>query len=192
MAELVLASTSPYRRALLERLGLPFRARDPAIDEDLYKQHGQSPRALADLLAQRKAESVRSTEPSAIVLGSDQVAALDELILGKPGSEESAIEQLTRLSGRTHELVTAVAIWTGAGFRTFTDVTRLRMRPLNRQEIDRYVAADRPFDCAGAYKIESRGISLFEKIESDDHTAIMGLPLIAVCTMLRELGFAIP
>lgn len=190
--DLVLASTSPYRRALLERLGVPFRAIAPAVDEDEFKARGLSPLALAETLARAKAESVGLGLPESIVIGSDQVAAIDGRALGKPGSVEAAEAQLEALAGRTHELVTAVAVRNRGSTISHTDITTLVMRPLSVEEISRYVTADRPLDCAGSYKLESRGITLFEKIVSDDHTAIVGLPLIALTTILRSLGMEIP
>jgi septum formation protein len=190
--DLVLASTSRYRRELLARLGLPFRARPPACDEDALKRPDLAPVELASMLARAKAESLRGEEPGAVILGSDQVAAIDGEVLGKPGSAERAVAQLTRLAGREHVLVTAIAVAHLGGLVEHVDVTRLSMRPLSRAQIERYVAADQPLDCAGSYKLEARGIALFERIESADHTAIVGLPLIALTTALADLGFPIP
>ncbi len=188
--ELILASTSPYRRALLERLGVPFRWLAPSVDEDAFKALGLAPQLLAERLATAKAASLR--EPDSVIIGSDQVACIDETILGKPGSHERAVEQLRLLSGREHRLITAMAVSHQDQLRQHTDVTTLTMRPLRRDEIERYVEADRPFDCAGSYKLESRGIALFERIATEDQTAITGLPLIALTTILRDFGFAIP
>lgn len=192
LPELVLASTSPYRRALLARLGLPFRAVPPACDEEALKLPELAPEPLAARLALAKAESLRAAEPLATLIGSDQVAAIDGVILGKPGTAERAAEQLARLAGRTHALVTAVAVVHAGGVLEHLDVTRLTMRPLSRAQIERYLAADRPLDCAGSYKLEARGIALFERIDSADHAAITGLPLIALCTMLGGLGYPVP
>lgn len=191
---LVLASTSRYRRELLARLGLPFRAERPDCDEDAYKGRGLSPEALAETLALLKAKSLeRAPEGArATIIGSDQVAAIDGQILSKPGTVEAAVEQLCLLSGREHRLITAVAVIAGDRRLLHTDVTRLWMRSLNTEALARYVAADEPLDCAGSYRLESRGIALFSRIESADHTAIVGLPLIALTTMLRELGYRIP
>lgn len=192
--ELVLASTSPYRRALLERLGLPFSQRAPACDEEAHKRAlgDIAPEALAARLALVKAESLRGALPGAVILGSDQLAAIDGEILGKPGSRERAEAQLAKLAGRTHALVTAVAIAHAGGVMEHLDVTRLTMRALSPAQIARYLDADAPLDCAGSYKLEARGIALFSRIESADHTAITGLPLMAVTTMLASLGFAVP
>jgi septum formation protein len=190
--DLVLASTSPYRRALLERLGVPFRCLAPAVDEADFKRLGLGPRALAERLAAAKSDSLAAACPESTLIGCDQLAAVDGRILGKPGDDAAAIEQLALLAGRAHELITALAVRHRGHLRTHTDVTVMHMRPLRRDEIARYVAADRPADCAGGYKLEARGIALFERIESADHSAITGLPLIALTTILRDLGFAIP
>jgi septum formation protein len=188
---LLLASTSSYRRALLERLGVPFEIRPPDVDESSIKSTWKgSPLGLVRHLARAKAESV--AERGAVVIGSDQIAVLDGRILGKPGSAAAAVEQLMLLSGRSHDLITAIAIASAGKIEEEVNVTRLTMRPLSAAEIERYVAADMPTDCAGSYKLESRGITLFEAIESDDHTAIVGLPLIALTSILRNLGYRVP
>lgn len=192
MPDLVLGSTSRYRRALLERLGVPFRCRAPRIDEEALKTGNLDPRSLAERLATAKAESLIVDEPDATVIGSDQLVALAGRVFGKPGGAEGAVDQLAALAGRSHDLITALAVWHEGRTILHTDVTTLHMRPLTRAEIARYVAADRPLDCAGAYKLEERGIALFERIDTADHTAITGLPLIALTTILRALGFAIP
>ncbi len=190
---LILASTSPYRRVLLERLGLSFSVRAPSCDEDAFKDGQRGPKELAELLALEKAKSVALAEPESLVLGSDQVVDLDGEILGKPGSAPAAERQLARLAGREHRLITALALVGPAGdVARYTDVTRLRMRALSGQEIARYVAHDRPLDCAGSYKIESLGIALFEHIECADYSAISGLPLLALAELLRQRDFAVP
>ena len=189
---LILASTSPYRRALLERLRIPFVAESPKINEDACKSSGRSPREVAIDLAQAKASNLRAKYPHDAIIGGDQVATIDGQILDKPGSFEAAAEQLRRLSGRTHQLLTAVSVYHEEVLHDIFDVTTLTMRALSDDEITRYLLADNPIDCAGSYKIESLGISLFESIESKDHTAIVGLPLIALAKVLRNLGFAIP
>jgi septum formation protein len=190
-ADLILASTSPYRRALLARLGVPFRCLAPRLDESSIAKVGKSPRILAETLAMGKAESIHSIEPGAIVIGCDQLVALGGRILGKPGSVERAIAQLEELEGRTHELYTALVVLAGDQSFRHTDVTRMRMRSLTAEEITRYVGHDQPLDCAGSYKIEERGIILFEEIQSEDHTAITGLPMLRLTTILRELGVAV-
>jgi septum formation protein len=164
------------------------------VDEDAHKREPADPVALAERLAAAKAEAVAARFPHAVVIGSDQLAAIDGDILGKPGTPENAVAQLARLSGRTHELVTAVCVLRQAdgARRTHTDRTRLTMRPLTRDELSRYVALDAPTDCAGSYKIESAGIALFDRVETDDFTAVTGLPLITLTRLLRDFSIAIP
>lgn len=191
---LVLASTSAYRRALLERLGVPFRCRAPLCDEAALQREWPhlEPRPFAERLAMAKASSLAPEEPGSAIIGCDQVVSFEGRIFGKPGTAGRAMDQLAMLSGRTHELITAMVVLRGLEVYRHTDVTRLRMRTLPRGAIERYVAADHPWDCAGSYKLESRGIVLFERIESEDHSAITGLPLIALVTILRDLEFSIP
>jgi septum formation protein len=191
---LVLASTSAYRRLLLERLGVPFRYRAPRCDESAIqrKEVTTDPRLLAEKLALSKASSLVAEESDSAIIGCDQLVSFNGRVFGKPGTADRAVDQLLAMAGHTHELITALVVIRGGDLFGHTDITRLRMRSLAREAIERYVAADRPFDCAGSYKLESRGIALFERIESDDHTAVTGLPLIALVSILRELGFAIP
>ncbi len=194
-SDLILASTSIYRRALLERLGLPFRCEAPICDEAAIQAEmsGAGPREIAEALARHKAWSlVFAGLGGGTIVGCDQLVSFEGRIFGKPGSLDRAIEQLETMSGRTHELITAMVVIRGDQMLSHTDVTRLRMRPLSRESIERYVRADRPMDCAGSYKLESRGIALFERIESEDHTAITGLPMIALISILRGLGYPIP
>lgn len=192
MPEVVLASTSPYRRQLLERLRLPFTCVAPHIDESKVKASIADPERLATELARQKALAVGKLHPGALVIGSDQVATLDGAVLDKPGTAARAAEQLHRLAGREHRLVTAVAIAHAGGVVEFVDVTRLCMRVLSAAEIERYVAQDQPFDCAGSYRIEGLGIALFAGISCEDQTAIIGLPLLRLCAELRQLGLTIP
>lgn len=189
---LVLASTSPYRRHLLARLGVPFTCEAPGVDEDAVKRRGGTAQAIVAELARAKTLAVAARHPEAVVIGSDQAACLDGALLDKPGTASAAIDQLERLQGRTHELLTAVAIASGGELVEFTDATRLTMRTLTRAEIERYVAAERPLDCAGSYKIEGLGIALFDRVECADQTAIMGLPLLRLCRELRRLGVPVP
>lgn len=186
--KLILASTSPYRRELLARLGIPFSVEAPGVDES--KVTG-TPREIAEKLALEKAKAVAARNPGAVVIGSDQLAAFEGKSLGKPGTVEQAIEQLSLLNGKTHELITAVAV-VGKVTRTFTDVTRLTLAHHENTALRRYVEFDKPLDCAGSYKIESRGIALFAKVEGFDPTAIEGLPLMTLAGVLRELGWTIP
>lgn len=190
---LVLASTSPYRKVLLDRLGLPFSQASPTCDEDAFKtQRALGAAGLARLLATEKVNSLISQYPLDTIIGGDQVVDLDGTILGKPTTIDAAIDQLIELSGRTHRLATAVAVWDEGRLNTHVDITTLTMRTLELSAIRRYVEADQPLDCAGSYKLESRGISLFERIETADYTAIIGLPLMALTSMLRAVGYVIP
>jgi septum formation protein len=192
--ELLLASTSRYRRALLGRLGLPFRCVAPGVDEAaaVAAAGAAGPEAIAGQLARAKAAAVAAREPMALVIGSDQVCALGDEVFGKPGTREGACAQLARLGGREHRLLTAVAVL-GPGVDVgFVDLTRLRMRALGAAEIERYVDADEPFDCAGSYKLEGLGIALFDRVESADWTAVEGLPLLRLAGVLRELGWTVP
>lgn len=189
---LILASTSPYRREQLARLRIPFTCESPGVDEDACKALGLAPRELAERLAVAKAEAVAARFPEATIIGGDQLVSFDGDVLGKPGSRDRAIEQLARLAGRSHELITALAIRHAGTTLVHVDVTRLHVRDLDREAIARYVDADQPFDCAGSYKLESLGIVLFKAIESADQTAITGLPLIALTSMLRDCGYRMP
>jgi septum formation protein len=190
--ELVLASTSRYRRELLERLGVSFQSAAPPVDEDAYKRPGIDPAELARDLAVAKASSLSHRFPRAAIIGCDQVAICAGTLLNKPGTAERAVEQLLWLSGRTHELVTALCVWHAGQLYEHTDHTRLTMRPLDRAAVERYVAADQPYDCAGSYKLECRGIGLFASIDTRDPSAITGLPLVALARILVELGWQIP
>lgn len=187
---LVLASTSRYRRELLQRLGLPFDCVRPQVDET--PTDGEAPLALATRLAAAKAAEVAARHPGAWVIGSDQVADLNGQPLGKPGTVEVACAQLAAMSGQTVRFHTAVCL-SGAGESlTAVDLTEVRFRALEQDEIARYVATELPLDCAGSFKCEGLGISLFEAIDNRDPTALVGLPLIAVCGLLRRAGFAVP
>lgn len=187
-----LASSSPFRRALLERLRVPFETRSPDIDES--PAAGETPRELAARLAREKAAAVASGLRDAIVIGSDQVALRDGEILGKPGSADRARQQLAGSSGRTVNFLTAwhlIDVRSGKS-RSGVDDTRVLFRSLTREEIDRYVAAEQPLGSAGSFQAESLGITLFERVDSIDPTALIGLPLISVSAALRELGCALP
>jgi septum formation protein len=192
MLPLVLASTSPYRRDLLARLCVPFTCERPGVDEDLVKRQLAEPLAIVQELARQKARAVAARQPGAIVIGSDQAATIDGVVLDKPGSTANAIAQLGRLQGRAHRLLTAVAIVHPGGIAEFVDTTTLHMRTLSSAEIERYVHAERPLDCAGSYQIEKLGITLFERIDGGDQTAIIGLPLLRLSHELRALGLSLP
>jgi septum formation protein len=185
---LILASTSRYRRELLERLRLPFDVHSPEVDESA--RVGESPGELARRLALAKAEAIADRFPNAVVIGSDQVADLDGDAIGKPGSHAKATAQLRRLSGRTAVFQTAVAVVrrdTRYAQGLLAQVT-VRFRVLDDEQIETYLQAERPYDCAGSAKCETLGIALLEAIESDDPTALVGLPLIRTCSLLRGAG----
>lgn len=191
--QILLASSSRYRRELLGRLLPSFDSVSPDVDEHAFHELEPTPDSLAQRLAMEKTLAVFRRFPDAIVIGSDQLADLNGQVLGKPGTVSAAVDQLLSMSGKTHRLLTAVCIAApGKPLTSILNETRLTMRSLTPQEALRYVERDQPLDCAGSYKIESLGISLFEKIETADFTAIMGLPLIQVSQSLRELGVAIP
>ncbi len=189
---LVLGSTSRYRRELLQRLGLPFAVAAPDLDETPLQ--GEAPRALALRLALAKAHAVAAQHPDAVVIGSDQVADLHGQPLGKPGTHERASAQLQRMSGETVIFQTAVAVVCAATGFEQVDLApvEVRFRTLTGDEIERYLHAEQPYDCAGSAKSEGLGISLLDAILSDDPTALVGLPLIRTCRMLRAAGLTLP
>ncbi|MFT4256864.1 MAG: Maf family nucleotide pyrophosphatase [Pseudoxanthomonas sp.] len=188
---LILASTSRYRRELLERLRLPFHTARPEADETPLP--GETGTALAQRLALAKAGDVAGRQPQSWVIGSDQVAELDDRrLLGKPGTREAAIAQLRGMSGRAVRFRTAVCLLRGDARLEALDTTTVRFRTLGEGEIERYVDAEQPLDCAGSFKSEGLGIALFEAIDTRDPTALVGLPLIALAGMLREAGFMLP
>jgi septum formation protein len=185
---LVLASTSPYRRELLSRLALPFTVAAPEVDET--PQPGESPRALALRLALAKAHAVAQRHPDAVVIGSDQVADLDGKPLGKPGTHERASAQLRLMRGRTVVFQTAVAVVCRSGGFAKAELApvSVRFRDLGDTEIESYLRAEQPYDCAGSAKSEGLGIALLDSIDSDDPTALVGLPLIRTCRLIRAAG----
>lgn len=191
MPRLILASTSRYRRDLLQRLRLPFDVARPDTDETPLP--GEAPAQLAQRLAIAKAEAVARSQGGAWALGSDQVAELGDAALGKPGGRAAALAQLAAMSGRAVHFHTAVCLAHADGRRfDALDTTIVRFRTLDADGIARYVDAEQPFDCAGSFKSEGLGIALFESIESRDPTALVGLPLIATARLLREAGFRLP
>lgn len=183
----VLASTSPYRGALLARVVPGFETVAPAVDESA--RAGETPARLAGRLAVAKARDVAARRPGAVVIGSDQVAELDGVALGKPGDAGRARAQLLACAGREVRFHTAVCVIGADGrSRRARDLTRVRFLALDPDRIDAYLARERPFDCAGSFKAEALGIALFEAIHSRDPTALVGLPLIATCRLLRAAG----
>lgn len=185
---LILASTSRYRQQLLQKLGLSFDALPPNTDET--PREGESPEALALRLAIDKAQSVAKQHPHAIVIGSDQVASIEGQKLGKPGTAEKAIEQLTRSSGKTVTFNTGLAVYRHVDQKlvSLVDPFVVRFKPLSNAQIRAYVEKDRPLDCAGSFKSEGLGITLFESLEGRDPNTLIGLPLIALCDALAEFG----
>jgi len=185
---LILGSTSRYRRELLERLRLPFEVHAPDVDET--PRAGEAPAALAQRLALAKAQAVSAAHPDAVVIGSDQVADLDGAPLGKPGTHDRAVEQLRAMRGRSVVFQTAIAVVrasTGYVGTALAPVT-VRFRALSDAEIEHYLCTEQPYDCAGSAKCETLGIALLDAISSDDPTALVGLPLIRTCALLRAAG----
>lgn len=189
MPSLVLASTSRYRQELLSRLRLPFEAIAPHVDETPLA--GEVPAALAERLALAKARAVAADRPQAIVIGSDQVADLDGEALGKPGTHAAAQAQLRLMSGREVVFQTAVAVVAPGLAAIERAEVRVRFRVLSDAAIDAYLRADEPYDCAGSAKVESLGIALLDAVVSDDPTALIGLPLIRTCALLRRAGLEV-
>lgn len=189
---LVLGSTSRYRRELLERLRQPFEVLAPEVDETPLA--GEAPAALAQRLALAKARAVAAQRPDAIVIGSDQVADLDGEPLGKPGNHERAVAQLRRMSGQTVLFQTALAVvCLETGFEASElAVVKVVFRQLDDATIERYLRAEQPYDCAGSAKSEGLGIALLERIDNDDPTALIGLPLIHTARLLRQAGLQLP
>lgn len=189
--EVILASTSRYRRELLERLRLPFRIESPEVDET--PEPGESPKALALRLARAKASAVAQRHPHAVVIGSDQVADLHGQALGKPGTHARAVEQLQRMRGQTVIFQTAVAVMCIATGYEAVDLAavQVRFRALSDAEIEAYLRAEQPYDCAGSAKSEGLGIALLDEIVNDDPSALVGLPLIRTARMLREAGITL-
>lgn len=188
---LVLGSTSAYRRELLSRLRLPFEVASPQVDET--PRVGERPADLALRLALAKARDVAGRYPSAVVIGSDQVADLNGEPLGKPGNHERAVEQLQRMRGQTVVFQTALAVvCLETGFEQ-SDIAAVRVvfRDLANAEIERYLRAEQPYDCAGSAKSEGLGIALLDRIDNDDPTALVGLPLIRTCQLIRAAGVAV-
>lgn len=190
--KLILASSSPHRAALLERLRISFRAQSPGIDES--PREGEAPHALVARLAVEKAAAIADKDATCVVVGSDQVAVHAGCIVGKPGNAERAADQLRAFSGQTVQFLTSVAVLT-APHRVVGEAvveTRVEFRRIGAEEIERYLRADTPFDCAGSFRAESLGPALFDSAFSQDPTAIIGLPLIETARLLRMAGFQVP
>ncbi len=190
--ELILASTSPYRKQLLERLQIPFSVQAPDVDESPFPN--EKPEDLVLRLAREKAQDISTRHEDSVVIGSDQVAVFGGLVLGKPGTVSRATRQLKRFSGQTVHFLTAICVsCCDSNFTRTTIVTsEVRFRILNDDEIKRYLEVDNPLDCAGGFKSEAAGSAILKYLRSDDPTAIIGLPLITVAELLRENGYNVP
>lgn len=186
-AQLILASSSPYRRDLLSRLDLDFSTESPEVDESPLP--GESGAVLARRLAELKARTVAARHPQSVVIGSDQVAECQGHLLGKPGSEARALEQLKAMQGNEVTFHTAVAVVCGSECRSAVVTTRVRLRELGDEQLLRYLRREQPYDCAGAFKSEALGIALLTSLSSDDPTALIGLPLIETIRLLESFGF---
>jgi septum formation protein len=191
MRRIVLGSTSLYRKTLMEKLGMAFEVLSPLLDEEKAKFHLEekkvSPLTMAQSLARLKAESLQAD--NRLVIGGDQLVHIDGKILGKPHSFERAVLQLESMNNKTHEIITAVCLATNEKNYEIYDIAQLTMKNLTREEIENYVRLDQPFDCAGSYKIEKNGKSLFKSIVAQDLSAIEGLPLIKLSQILQTLGY---
>lgn len=192
MRRVILASTSRYRRELVDRLGLVYEASAPPFDEEAARLEDPTltPRAMAIAFSEGKVKSLANAYPDALILGGDQVPAMGDTILTKPETRDNARAQLRSLAGRTHELLTAVTLLdTASGaMDTRLDVHEMTMRALDDEEIDAYLDRDQPFDCAGSYRVEAAGAGLFERMRGDDWTAIVGMPLTQVVALLASHG----
>lgn len=191
-SKLILASTSSYRRRLLEKLNLPFETADPNVDES--RKPNESAKDLVMRLASAKAHTAANDFPDALIIGSDQVACINGRILGKPGGRAQAIEQLERASGKTVEFLTGLSLVNRRKETQQTTCERFNVhfRILDSEQITRYVDMEQPFNCAGSFKAEGFGITLFERLEGDDPNALIGLPLIRLVAMLEKEGIKLP
>ena len=189
---IILASSSPYRQQLLQRLQLPFNAVAPAIDESAAAN--ESPEQLVLRLACSKAKALAHLYPAHLIIGSDQVSVRDNLILGKPHTHAAATAQLQAASGKTIDFYTGLAVFNSQSQQLLSQSVRFSVtfRNLTDAEIERYLLLEQPYDCAGSFKAEGLGISLFERMHGDDPSALIGLPLIQLCDFLRQFSVAVP
>jgi len=192
LRELILASTSKYRRELMAKLGLNFRCEAPLCDEEALRRPDMPPRALAEYLAQAKAESLQAKFPDAVIVGGDQLVALGTEVLNKPKDTDEAFRQLRKVSGKSFELVTAIGLLVEGRWIASTHLTRFTVRELSDLQIRRYLEIDKPYDCAGSFRLEDRGILLFSSVETTDPLASMGIPLTSLISLLAPLGYVIP
>ncbi len=188
MTQIILASKSPYRKNLLSQILDQFECVNSQIDEAILKNQIKEPVELSVKLSQEKAIKVQERHKDSIIIGSDQVCYFNNQILGKPKTQSNAERMLNEMQGSSHQLITSYAIYKDSKIITHTNITTLTMRTLTPQQVLDYIKQDSPLDCAGSYKLEQKGIALFEKVETCDHTAIIGLPLIQLTTDLIKLG----
>lgn len=188
---LVLASTSPFRKAILDKLGYPFDTRAPEVDET--RKHSESPEDLVERLAIAKAQAIASQLKEGLVIGSDQVAVIDGEILGKPGTHDKAVQQLEQTSGKRVTFLTGLALINAESGNTQSEVVPFSVvfRQLTKQQIVNYLNKEQPYNCAGSFKSEGLGIALFERLEGDDPNTLIGLPLIRLIKMLEKEGITI-
>ena len=190
--DILLASSSPYRRGLLDRFLVEFEAVSPDVDE--RNTEGLEPAELARHLARAKAETVSASSRDALIIGADQLAVLDGQVLGKPGSHQKAVEQLLAASGKSVKFLTAVCMLDPVTRKRYehTDETIVHVREFDRRLAEAYLRLDEPYDCAGSFKLEGAGFLLFESVKTDDPTALVGLPMIWISDRLLELGYLLP
>ncbi len=189
---LVLASTSPFRSALLKKLGLPFETFPPDVDETRHDT--ESPQSLVIRLSEAKARAGSKAFPEALIIGSDQVAVCGDEVLGKPGDHETACRQLAKLSGQRVDFLTGLCLFDAGQNKAQTDLVTyaVTFRTLSPEQIDRYLRVEQPYNCAGSFKSETLGISLFEAMHGEDPNALVGLPLIQLVSWLNEAGVEVP
>lgn len=192
MSEIILASTSIYRQQQLERLNVPFITAAPDVDESQLKAQGLEHRQLSRELSLLKARDISAVNPGAIVIGGDQVASYKDTILSKPMTKELAFKQLKALAGNEHQLITSLAIIANGEEHLHTCIANMSMRELTDEQIERYIGIDEPFYCCGSYRLEALGISLFDSIECDDYTSIIGIPLMWTAKTLSKFGVSVP
>lgn len=192
MQKIILASTSIYRKQQLERLNISFSTASPKITEETLKTKGLEPTQLSEELSLLKARSISSLYADAIVIGGDQVASFNQTILSKPKTKENAFQQLQSMAGKEHKLITSLAIITNRQEHIYTCVAKMKMRQLTDAQISRYIDIDGPLHSCGSYRLEALGISLFESIDCEDYTSIIGLPLMWTARTLSKLGVSVP
>lgn len=189
--KLILGSTSPFRKAILEKLQIPFETASPHIDE--AARPGEKPEQLVARLAEQKAKAVAQTYPDALIIGSDQVAVLDGAIVGKPGNHDNAVTQLSRASGKRVTFLTGLCLYNSQSQHSQVEVVpfTVEFRELSTSQIENYLQREQPYNCAGSFKSEGMGVALFERLEGEDPNTLIGLPLIRLIRMLENEGYTI-